>query len=58
MKTKNSEKLMKYCTMRISNNNVNYSAVFLCSSYTVYIHLKMKQNVGVFVCCSSPAVKC
>ena len=50
MKTKNSEKLMKHCKMRISNNHVTYVAEMFALAIHSY---KMKQNVGLFFFCSS-----
>ena len=45
IKTKNSEKLMKHCRMRISHCHViNSAGILLLAIHSI----KMKQNVGIF----------
>jgi len=46
VKMKKSEKLMKYCRVRISNNDTIYGAVIL---FLAINSLKMKRNVDFLV---------
>ena len=48
---------MKHCRMRIFNTHVIYGAV-ICNSALAIHSFKVKQNVGLFLFCSSCAVKC